>query len=187
MYPELKLKPGKELPISYLHPWIFSGALDETVKPTGLKSGDLVILKDAPENTLGVGTYSKHSMIAVRMLDFTVGTDQTVATIDKKWFVKKFKEAQGKRTLLGYGDAGAKGEETTAYRVIFGESDGIPGLIVDRYADAIVIQISTEGIENLKSEIIEALKTVFKPRLIIERSDMQSRHEEGLKEFKGVL
>ncbi len=187
MYPELKLKPGKELPVSYLHPWIFSGALDETAKPKELKSGELVVLKDAPGNTLGVGTYSKHSMIAVRMLDFTVGTDQNVTTIDKKWFAKKFKDAQAKRDVLGYGDAGAKGEETTAYRVIFGESDGIPGLVVDRYADAIVIQISTEGIENLKSEIIDALKTTFKPRIIIERSDIQSRHEEGLKEFKGVL
>jgi len=181
-YPELQLKPGKELPVSYLHPWIFSGALDENTKPKDLKSGSLVVLKDAPGNTLGVGTFSNHSMIAVRILDFTPPAEQTAATIDKKWFTNRFKAAAEKRKLLGYEEAG-----TTAYRLIFGESDGIPGLIVDRYGDALVIQISTEGIDNLKAEIIEALKVVFKPTLIVERSDIQSRHEEGLKEFKGVL
>lgn len=182
MYPELTLKPGKELPVSYIHPWIFSGALDENARPKELKSGSLVTVKDAPGNILGVGTYSNHSMIAVRMLDFTQGTEQKTATIDKKWFTEKLKDANAKRILLGYNT-----KETDAYRVIFGESDGIPGLILDRYADAFVLQISTEGMENLKPEIIEAIKTTFKPTLIIERSDIQSRHEEGLKEFKGIL
>lgn len=181
MYQTLSLKPGKEAPIIFKHPWIFSGALSEI--PKDLKSGSLVNVADSAGRIVGTGTYSNHSMIAVRIFEFAESPNGKETPLDQKWFTQKFKEANEHRLILGYGPK----TETTAYRVIFGESDGVPGLIVDRYENTLVIQSSTEGIDQLKPEILEALKKVFKPKLIIERSDIPSRHEEGLQEFKRIL
>lgn len=80
--------------------------------------------------------------------------------------------------MLGYGFSA--NTKTTAYRLIFGESDNIPGLVVDRYEDTFVIQISTLGTDLLRDLIIKALIKVFKPKCIVERSDMPSRKEEGV-------
>lgn len=174
-YPTISLKPKREQSVKFHHPWIFSGAIGKL--PEGLENGSLVQVADINGNLLGVGTYSKHSSIAVRIFDFKS------AEINTDWFQKHLKEAEEKRQLLGYG----LGTDTTGYRVVFGESDGIPGLIVDRYENVIVFQIATAGMDLLRPQLIEAVNNVFEPRAIVERSDIGIRTEEKLKERTEIV
>jgi 23S rRNA (cytosine1962-C5)-methyltransferase len=175
MYPQLKLLPGKEANVAFRHPWIFSGALEPI--PEGVTHGDLVCVADKKGKILGTGTFSSHSSIAVRVFDFDD------AIIDKKWFVKRLKDAETRRTVMGFGP----GTQTTGYRLVFGETDGIPGLVVDRYGDVIVLQISTAGLDRLRAEVLEAVVEAYKPKTVIERSDLAARREEGLEGASGVL
>lgn len=173
-YPIVRLKERKEANVAFRHPWVFSGALDG--RPEA-EHGDLILLADRNGEVLATATYSDKSTIAARV--FALGE----VVIDRAWFAQRFREADSARQLLGYGPD----TETTGYRVIFGESDGVPGLVVDRYDDVLVIQVSTAGMEKLKEEAQAALEEVFKPRAIVERSDLGVRKDEGLKDFVGVL
>jgi 23S rRNA (cytosine1962-C5)-methyltransferase len=175
MYPTLTLVSGKEANVAFRHPWVFSGALVDA--PETLAQGDLVRVADKNGRVLGIGTFSRSTSIAVRIFEFGD------ATIDREWFVRKFKDADRRRGVLGFGP----GTSTTGYRVVFGESDGVPGLVVDRYADVIVMQISTAGIDALRDAVVAALEDVFAPRAIVERSDLPGRKDEGLREASGVI
>ncbi len=181
MYPVLKLKEGKEANVGFRHPWIFSRALaDGQKKP---EHGALVHVADRQGRIIGTGTYSASSSIAVRVFAFKE------AVIDRAWLAAKIADAHQKRVLMGYGPRPPleqslpleKGEKfTTGYRCVFGESDGIPGLVVDRYGDVLVCQIATAGLDALRDDVVAALEETFKPRAIVERSDMPSRREENL-------
>lgn len=173
-YPIVTLKRGKEASARHRHPWIFSGALE---KAEGLEHGALVTVQAADGSPLGVGTYSSRSAIAVRLFAFGE------AVIDAAWLAQRFREAEARRQLLGYG----LGTSTDGYRVIFGEADGVPGLVVDRFTDVLVVQISTAGLNRLKNDVVESLRQVFAPRAIYERSDLPSRRDEGLPEVCGPL
>lgn len=175
MYPILKLLPGKEANVAFRHPWIFSGALEPA--PEGVAHSNLVSVADKKGKILGTGTFSNHSSIAVRVFDFEE------AVIDKKWFVKKLKEAEERRVVMGFGT----GTQTTGYRLVFGETDGIPGLVVDRYGNVVVLQISTAGLDRLRAEVLAAVIEAYKPKTVIERSDLAARREEGLEGASGVL
>lgn len=176
-YPIVTLQAGKEKNVLFRHPWIFSGALVK--RPEGVEHGDIVRVADEKGTVIGTGTYSGKSSIAVRVFAFG---DQDVV-IDKAWFAAKIREADARRTLLGFG----AGLPTDGYRVVFGEADGIPGLVVDRYRGTLVIQISTAGVDRLRAEVVAALKEVFSPDAIVERSDLPVRKEEALKDETGVL
>ncbi|HAU40394.1 MAG: 23S rRNA (cytosine1962-C5)-methyltransferase [Candidatus Peregrinibacteria bacterium GW2011_GWF2_43_17] len=169
------LKQGKEATCGLGHPWIFSGAIEK--KDDNIEHGEVVLVKACDGVVIGMGAYSGKSMIAVRIFDFKE------TEIDEEWFVAKLKSAEAHREFLGYGPE----SDTTGYRLIFGESDGVPGLVLDRYGDVFVLQISTKGMENLKENLVAAIKKVFNPKTIIERSDMSSRQAEGLPEAKSVL
>ena len=157
------------------HPWLFSGALDTV--PEEIAHGSLVHIADSGGKVVATGTYSARSMIAVRVLDFSE------VAIDRAWLRKTFDAAAEKRARLGLSPDGS----ISGYRVVFGECDNLPGLIVDRYNDILVIQISTAGIENLKSDIVAVLVEMFAPKTILERSDLPVRKEEGLADQCGVL
>lgn len=174
-YPTLKLKKDRDGNVFFQHPWIFSGAL-ETI-PHDLENGTLVRIENDEGYARGVGTFSNASSIAVRMFEFKD------TEIDEAWWLQKITAADAQRKLLGYGPK----TQTTGYRILFAEADGVPGLVVDRFDDVLVLQISTAGMENMKEWILSALKKVFKPRAIVERSDMLVRREEKLPEFVGVL
>lgn len=178
-YPPITLQSGKEMNALHRHPWIFSGALTKRPSEDEVTHGALIRLTDVVGKVVGIGTYSAKSSIAVRLLSF--GPADVV--IDAKWFAARLKEAEERRALLGYG----QGTPTDGYRVVFGEADGIPGLVVDRYRNVFVIQISTAGMDNLRAEIVAAIKEVFSPECIYERSDINVRKEEGLKEQVGLL
>jgi len=175
VYPVLRLKPGKESALGFRHPWVFSGALEEI--PDGLEQGAIVTVEDRGGRIIGTGTYSAHSMIAVRIFDFAD------CTIDRTWFAMRLRQAEERRRWYDIG----VGDPDCGYRVVFGEADGIPGLVVDRYADVLVVQIATAGTESLKDLIVQALVDIYAPRAIVERSDLPVRREEGLEEVVGVL
>lgn len=172
MYPILRIKEGKEAAIGFRHPWLFSGALESKAE-----HGAIVQVADKHGKVLGTGTYSRSGSIAVRVFTFGEGA------IDRALFVARMKDAHAKRLILGYGP----GTQTTGYRCIFGEADGLPGLIVDRYEDVMVFQIATAGMDKMREDVIAALQEVFQPRSIVERSDMPSRREENLEPVAGVV
>lgn len=175
MYQSLSLKPDKLASISFRHPWIFSGAL--TRRPEEIPHGSIVYVTDPLGTILGTGTYSAHGTIAVRVFEFGR------AELHVDWFVHKFKQAEMRRFLWGFGDA----SPTTGFRVVFGESDSLPGIVVDRYGSVLVIQLSTAGSEQLRPVILEALIRAFKPHAIVERSDVVSRRDEQLSEISTLL
>lgn len=167
-YPVLRLRKGREVSVVYRHPWVFSGAIEKAdVKPP---HGALVRLLHNDGTFAAIGTWSAHSSIAVRIMDFA----DTV--IGREWLIDRIRGADLKRRLMGYGP----GTLTTGYRAVFGESDCLPGLVVDRYEDVLVMQISTKGMDALRPLVVEALKEVFRPLAVVERSDMRVRSEERL-------
>lgn len=175
MYPKLLLKPGKEHIMNSRHPWIFSMALQYFGE---IESGSLVDVYDSTgRKFLARGYYNEKSQIAVRIL--TLDPNKPINT---DFFVQRF--ADLKKTRERFIDT----KQTNAYRLVFGESDGIPGLIVDRYNQVLVIQVHTLGMELLKKEVLSALKAVFNPESIYERSDIGVRSQEGLLDQpKGLL
>lgn len=174
-YPILKLKPGRDTSVGLHHPWIYSGAL---VRPLPeLANGAVVHVADSDDTIIATGTFSSRSMIAVRVFAFAA------ITIDTPWIRDRIADARDRRAL-----AGIPVESPTAgYRVVYGESDSLPGLVVDRYADILVVQFATAGAELLRQAVIEALTDLFSPAAIYERSDLPSRTEEGLPAASGLL
>lgn len=167
-YPILQLKTGKEASLGFHHPWIFSGALEKTGPMP--EHGACVHVADRNGRVIGTGTYSNAGSIAVRAFLFGQGA------IDRTLLTRRIKEAHERRILQGYGP----GTQTTGYRCVFGEADGIPGLVVDRYADVIVFQIATAGLDRLRGDVVAALTEALKPTCLVERSDAPIRKEENL-------
>lgn len=163
---EVILKRGRERSLFYKHPWIFSGAIEKVFSK---ENGEITEVKDAEGKFLARGYYNANSNIAVRVL-----TWKKKEEIDLAWMVGRVKRAGELRKEL------AGREDTNAYRVIFSEGDGLPGLVVDKFNDILVVQISTMGMEKLRSMIVEALVEVFQPEVIYERSDLSVRKLEGL-------
>jgi len=170
MYPVITLKAGKEANVAFRHPWIFSGALENV--PDGAEHGSVVRVADKRGITLATGTYSARSSIAVRVFAFGE------AQIDRAWLTARLKEANDRRLQMGYGP----GTDTTGYRVAFGEADHLPGLVVDRYGDTVVFQISTTGMDRFRLDVIAAIEEVLEPKNIVERSDLAVREEELLED-----
>ncbi len=142
---ELKLKPGKEKSLQRKHHWIFSGALQH-IKDRP-EEGEMVKLLSSKDETLAFGHYGKKS-IAVRVLKF--GQE-----IDAKTFWKeKLSKAIEMRSKLQLSD-------TNALRLIHGEGDGLPGLVVDRYADHLVLQFHSRGMQNAEKEIKSAFRDLL--------------------------
>ncbi len=173
--PVVVLKPGKDVPIRAGHPWVFSEAIAEG--PEGLEPGELVEVQSRDGDRLGIGTFNPLTSIRVRLITHDVRTQMSDArsAIDAQWFEGKFKSLDAwKRSRLP--------ERTTGYRLVHAETDGIPGLIVDRYGDVFVFQLHTAGMDRLREEIVTALTRAFVPTAIVERSDVEARKQEGLQD-----
>jgi 23S rRNA (cytosine1962-C5)-methyltransferase len=170
-YSLLRLKPGKETLLSKLHPWVYSGALAEP--PTS----PLVRLADSSGNVLAVGTASPTNPLAVRIFRFKD------APLDEAFFRERLESALAGRAMLGL-----DGPEAGC-RWVFGEGDGLPGLVVDRYANALVIQVGTAGLEALREIWWPVLLELAKARgitVFVERSQ-GGRKEEGLAPVNRLL
>ncbi len=164
--PSIILKPNKEHRLIAGHAWVYAG---EIVKLTGdAADGDAVDIRDHKERFLGRGLLNRKSQITVRR--FTTQKEE----FDRAFFKRRIVAANAYRS----GDT---------YRMICSEGDQLPGLIVDRFGDQLVVQFLTLGIDQRKAVILEILQELFHPTAIIERSDVPSRKLEGLPETKGVI
>lgn len=170
------IKKGREKPILQQHPWIFSGAI---ASAQNAAPGDIVTIVAHDGSFLARGYWNPHSQIQVRILTWQ---DQP---IDDDWWQRMLQRAVDARGLsnIRYAERG----EPIAYRLIHAENDFLPGLIVDRYADWLVIQALTLGIDTRKTLIADLLANLVKPRGIYERSDVDVRDKEGLSSAKGLL
>lgn len=165
------LKPGEADRIVAGHPWIYSNSVLRLTAP--VTDGDLVQVKDHRQRLLGTGFYNSRSKIVVRLLD------RDRIEPNRSFFRQRIEAALAHRQRWMPG--------TTSYRLVNAESDFLSGLIVDRYDDVLVIQISSLGMELRKSTIVEVLKDLLDPRAILERSDTASRKFDGLAEAQGLI
>lgn len=172
-YPRAYLKAGKDKAAAQMrHPWIFSGAV---AKEPGAQSGEIAMLCDAGGTELALATYHPTSQIRLRVIDWN-----TKATIDQAWLVARLRRAVEWRQ-------GILNKDTNACRLVFSESDGLPGLVVDQYADVLVLQLLTAGMDLMRDGIVAALSEIVPGSGIYERSDDASRSYEGLGMTAGWL
>ncbi len=164
------LKPGREKSVLQFHPWIFSGAVSSM---PDFVDGDICAVTSHTGAHLGFGYFNRASQIVGRMLVF--GQDDPLeavrARIRKAILLRK--------KLLS--------PKTTARRLVNAEGDFLPGLIVDQYDTALVIQISTLGMDRLKSVVLDELVKLCEPSWVVESSTSASRKQEGLKPCKETL
>ncbi|GAC1397312.1 MAG: class I SAM-dependent methyltransferase [Ktedonobacteraceae bacterium] len=165
-YPTASLKPYKEGSLVNGHAWIFSGALQQP--PRWIATGGLVDVKSSTGQFIARGYYNPQTDIAIRIL-----THDPEETIDGEFVRNRVHRAVELRRVF-------QPEHTNAYRLIHSEGDGLPGLVVDRFSDILVMQIHTAGIEQLRPLIIEALAQETGVSGILLRNDSMSRRREGL-------
>ena len=172
------LKSGREKPVRQHHPWLFSGAVARVKGDAA--DGDIVDVVSSDGAWLARGTLNRKSQIVVRLLTWNESE-----TIDEAFLRSRLERALAGRTVL------ASSSDTTAYRLVNAESDGLPGLIVDRYGDWLVAQFLTLGIEHWKNQIVDLLirhdGILPYMRGVYERSDVDVRAKEGLPQAAGVL
>ena len=168
------LKTGREKSLLRRHPWIFSGAIART-EGTPLQ-GDTVSVVAQDGRFLAVAACNPDANISARVWDWNEDT-----RIDADFFRGRLKTAIGLRRKLFPRTA------REAERLVHGESDGLPGLIVDRYADIVVVQISSAGCQRWRDAIIDALQEITGARAIYERSDSDVLELEGLQPHTGLV
>ena len=168
------LKPGREKPVGNRHPWIFSGGIRSL--PTGADDGAIVDVRAHDGQWLAAGYLNRASQIQVRLLSW-----QLNETIDDAFWRRKLSASIARRAGL-VGDP-----STTAYRLVNGENDYLPGLLVDRYDRWLVLQAGTLGIDQRKQQIAEMLLELTGCVGVVERSDHSQRQEEGLGSVSGHL
>jgi 23S rRNA (cytosine1962-C5)-methyltransferase len=169
--PELRLKPREEKRLTAGHLWVFSNEVDTARTPlTGFAPGALCrVIADRDDRFLGYAYVNPHALICARIL----GRDP-VHLPGKSLFVHRLQVALALRKRL---------YEAPFYRLVYGESDGLPGLVLDRYGDVVVGQIGTAGMEALKTEVVAAIEKVLAPRAVIWKNDSAARELEGLPSY----
>lgn len=167
--PSLRLNPNAERRLRIGHSWVFSNEVDIVKSPLkAFKAGDLANVVDSRGKAVGTAYVNPNSLIAARLL-----SSRADAVIDLAWMRRRLAAARQLRDSI---------YPTPHYRLVFGESDGLPGLVVDRFGEICVLQVGTAGMERLQPLVIEALQAEFAPRGILMRNDGGARSVEGLSE-----
>lgn len=172
--PCIVLHAGREKSVQRRHPWIFSGAVARV--DGAPQNGDTLPVRDISGNFLAWAAYSASSQITARVWSW----DESDA-IDAAFFQNRIGRAVAARNALKLS------EQSSGTRLIHAESDGLPGLIVDRYGDTLVLQIGSAGPEHWRDTIADTLQALCNPVCIYERSDSDARELEGLEIRNGVL
>ena len=168
----IQLKKGREKSLRRRHPWIFSGAIERvTGKP---EAGDTVEVRDASGKPLAQAAFSPKSQIRARVWSFDANE-----SIRADFFRNRLTRALAMREGL------PAARHTNAMRLVHGESDGMPGLVVDRYADVLVVQFLAAGVERWREPILDALVELTGCEAVFERSDAEVRTLEGLEQRIG--
>src|ERR1700736_3531202 len=163
--PVLRLKRNEDRRLHAGHLWIFSNEVDTQQTPlTKFTAGGLVRVLAHNDRALGLAYVNPQSLISARMLE-------TWKLPDVAWLAARIRAALGLRERL---------YSKPYYRLVYGESDGLPGLVIDRYGSACVVQIGTAGMEKLKSQIQAALSQVLRCEAVLFKNDSSAREMEGL-------
>ena len=163
----LRLNKNEERRLRAGHVWVFSNEVDTRATPlTQFEPGQAVLIEDAAGHVLGTGYVNPHALICARL----VSRDPKYI-LDQSLLTHRLNVALSLRERL---------YDSPYYRLAFGDSDGLPGLVVDRYGDILVAQITTAGMERLKDDIVAALVKVIHPDAILFRNDTTGRDLEGL-------
>jgi 23S rRNA (cytosine1962-C5)-methyltransferase len=165
--PTLVLKAGRERSLKRRHPWIFSGAIERLLGAP--QPGDTVRIQDSSGNVVALAAYSPSSQIRARVWTFNAGE-----TIGKEFLRDRLRRAFSLRDGL------EAARHTNALRLVHGESDGLPGLVVDRYADVLVAQFLAAGVERWREAILDLLVELTGCEAVYERSDAEVRKLEEL-------
>jgi len=171
--PTLRLKPREDRRIRQGHPWVYSNEIDVNYSP--LKSfdpGQQAVLESAGGKSIGIVYVNPASLITARLISRSVQD-----RLNKALLMKRIRRALSLRETL---------YDEPYYRLIYGDSDQLPGLVVDRYNDVLVVQISSVGMEVVRSEIIEVLVAVFKPKGVLVKDNGSHRSLENLPEVVEV-
>ena len=167
-YPKVCLRRGEETAIRAGKPWIFENQLDWA--DDVCEDGGIVDVLDPRMRFAARGYFNSQSKITVRVL-----TRDENEVIDRDFFRRRIERAWSVRRMLGF---------ENSCRVVFGESDGLPGLTVDKFADCLSFQIVSRGMERWKDDIVAILTELFQPQGIYERDDVAVREKEGLPQIK---
>jgi 23S rRNA (cytosine1962-C5)-methyltransferase len=170
----LHLKPGREKSLLRRHPWVFSGAIDRVEGAPA--SGATVAVLGSDGRWLATAAYSPHSQIRARVWSWV-----REMPIDAGFFRNRIRDALVRRARI------ASEDSREAYRILHGEADGLPGVVADRYADIVVLQLTSAGADAWRDEIAAALVEATGRSRIYERSDVEVRTLEGLPPRSGAL
>lgn len=158
-FPKLIVKSGKDKSLLRFHPWVFSGAIkkikDDSGREATPKNGDIIEVVDNKDDFLGIAHYQEEGSISARVFSFKK------VEINEAFWLDKVKTAYQLREKIGLTD----GSLINAYRLVFAEGDGLPGLIMDYYDGVVVIQTGCPGMNRLKPTLTEVLKQLYTDRL----------------------
>lgn len=165
-YPRVRILPGRHKRVAGGHPWAFSNELDMTAEAKALSPGSLVVLADQSGEAVGVAGFNANSLIAARLIDRKPKT-----VIDAAWLTARLRRCLELRGRL---------VDAPCCRLVHAEADGLPGLVVDRFGDALSVQFNTALMDRLREPVLEALDAVLSPVTIVLRNDSTVRKLEGL-------
>ncbi|WP_051691330.1 23S rRNA (cytosine(1962)-C(5))-methyltransferase RlmI [Mangrovibacter sp. MFB070] len=172
--PRVVLAKGREKSLLRRHPWVFSGAVSRIEGKAG--SGETVDIVDHQGNWIARGALSPASQIRARVWTFDAEEH-----IDVDFFIRKLRQAQLWRDWL------AEKDGLDSYRLVAGESDGLPGITIDRFGSFLVLQLLSAGAEHQREALITALQTCYPESSLYERSDVAVRKKEGLPLAQGLI
>ncbi|MBN2625210.1 MAG: hypothetical protein JXA95_00985, partial [Spirochaetales bacterium] len=170
---KIYLKESREKSLKNKHPWIFKSA----IKPAKAQNGEIVQVCTGAGKSAALAFYSGSSQICLRIFSW-----DPMGEPDRDFWREKIRRAVSLRSPLR-----TNPDVTDSCRLIFGEADGLPGLVADLYRDYLSVQFLTAGMDRLKDEIVTLLAEEIKPRGIIEKSDEDMRKREGLAPAEGLL
>lgn len=173
-HPEIYLKKNEDKRLRQGHLWVFSNEVDIARSPLSVfQAGDLALIKDHGGQALGTAYVNPHTLIAARLI-----SRKPNAKLGGNFFKDRINTALILRERL---------YEKPFYRLIFGESDGIPGLVIDRFGDVLSVQITTAGIEKQKEILVATLVELFNPQAIVLKNDNSQRELENLSAESEVI
>ena len=165
--PVLRLRKGSDRRLRGGHLWVYSNEVDSKLSPlTGFQPGDAVRVLTADDSLLGTAYMEPNNLICARLC-----APRQQVTLDAVFFRAGMERALQLRQACF---------DKPYYRLVFGDSDLLPGVVVDRYGDYLVLQLNNSGIERYEAELIEAMRQALQPSGILLRADSRSRREQGL-------
>ena len=164
--PRLRIKARAAKRVLQGYPWVFSNDVEMNAAAKAALPGALADFEAPDGQSLGTGMFNRHALIAGRLLSFGAP-----AEIDAAFFATRLRRALTLRDRL---------IDAPCYRLIHAEADGLPGTVIDRFGDALVLQINTAGMERLLPLLLAALEDLLSPRVVVLRGDSPARSQEGL-------